>query len=107
MFGGGGMGGMFKQAQKIQREMTRLQQELAERVVEGIAGGGTVTAKVNGKQEVVEVKIAPEAVDPDDVEMLEDLVLAAVNQGLEKSRALAQQEMARITGGMLPPGLLG
>src|SRR3990167_4017670 len=103
MSGLGGMGGMLKQAQKTQREMARVQQELSERVVEGVSGGGVVKVKENGKKEILSVKIDPKAVDPDDVEMLEDLILAACNEGLQKSRDLASREMQKVAGGMLPP----
>lgn len=97
----------MKQAQKMQKEMARVQRELGERVVEGVSGGGVVKVQVNGRQEVMAVKVDPEAVDPEDVEMLEDLILAATNDGLQKARDLAQREMSRVAGGMVPPGLMG
>ena len=104
----GGMGGMMKQAQKMQKEIARIQEELKERVVEGTAGGGMVKCCVNGAQEVLSVKLDKDAVDPSDLSMLEDLITAAVNQGLKKSRELSQQEMGKVTGGMgLPGGLSG
>jgi DNA-binding YbaB/EbfC family protein len=103
----GGLGDMFKQAQQMTKELARIQHELKERVVEGTAGGGVVKVHMNGQQEVLAVKMDPEAVDPDDVEMLQDLVVAAINQAVEKSKALAQKEMNKVTGGALPPGLLG
>lgn len=97
-----GMGGLLKQAQKMQQEMERIQNELATIKIEGSAGGGMVTAVANGSQELLEIKIDPEVVDPKDVEMLEDLVLAAVNQALEKAKSRAESEMAKATGGMMP-----
>ena len=107
-FGGlGQMGNLVKQAQKMQREMARVQQELKERIVEGTAGGGVVRAQVNGPLEVVALKIDPESVDPDDVEMLEDLVMAAVSQAMKKARAMSDEAMAKVTGGMGMPGLPG
>ena len=107
-FGGGGLGdlgGLLKQAQKMQREMARIQDDLKERVVEANAGGGMVKVVVNGAQEIVSVKIDPEVIDPGDKEMLEDLVLAAVTQGLQKAKTMADEEMAKITGGMKLPGM--
>lgn len=103
--GMGNMQKMMKQVQKMQAEMARMQEELATREVEASAGGGMVTVVANGKQEVMSIKIKPEAVDPDDVEMLEDLVLAAVKEALRKSQEMVTEEMNRITGGMKIPGL--
>ena len=100
-----GLGNIMKQAQLMQQKMARMQQELEGREVEATAGGGMVTAVVNGKQQLLSLKIEPAAVDPDDVEMLQDLVIAAVNEAIKKSHELAQQEMAKITGGMNIPGL--
>jgi nucleoid-associated protein EbfC len=97
-----GMGGLLKQAQKMQQEMERIQNELAGMKIEGSAGGGMVTAVASGSQELLEIKIDPEVVDPQDVEMLEDLVLAAVNQALENAKARAESEMAKATGGLMP-----
>jgi nucleoid-associated protein EbfC len=99
------MGGLMKQAQKMQRDMERVKNELAERVVEGTSGGGKVTAQVNGAQQLVSLKIAKEVVDPEDTGMLEDLVIAAVNQGLEKSARMTAEEMGKVTGGLGIPGL--
>lgn len=96
-----------KQAQAMQKKMEEIQHELKERVVEGSAGGGMVTAQMNGRQELLSVKIDPEVVDPEDVEMLEDLVVAAVNQATKKSQELYEQEMAKLTGGLNIPGLSG
>ncbi|NMA62608.1 MAG: YbaB/EbfC family nucleoid-associated protein [Syntrophomonadaceae bacterium] len=106
--GFGGMGNlskMMKQAQKMQQEMARMQEELKDKEVEASAGGGAVTVKVTGKQELISIAISPEVVDADDIEMLQDLVLAAVNEGLNQSRELAKQEMLKITGGIEIPGL--
>jgi nucleoid-associated protein EbfC len=100
-----GMGNLAKMAQQMQAEMARVQAELADLTLEGSAGGGAVTAIINGQQEVVSLRIDPQAVDPDDVEMLQDLVTAAVNDGLRQVRQTAEEKMARVTGGMrLPPG---
>ncbi|NLU49888.1 MAG: YbaB/EbfC family nucleoid-associated protein [Syntrophomonadaceae bacterium] len=101
----GNLGKMVKQAQKMQQDIARLQEDLKNMEVEASAGGGAVTVKVTGKQELVSISISPEVVDADDVEMLQDLVLAAVNEGLNKARDLAKQEMAKITGGISIPGL--
>lgn len=106
--GFGGMGNlskMMKQAQKMQRDMAKMQEELKDKEVEASAGGGAVTVKVTGKQELISIAISPEVVDADDIEMLQDLVLAAVNEGLNQSRELAKQEMLKITGGIEIPGL--
>lgn len=99
-----GMGDILKQAQKMQEKMQKTQDELGNITVEGSSGGGMVTVTANGKQEVIGIKIDKEVVDPEDVEMLEDLVLAAVNQALGKAAETANQEMGKITGGMMPPG---
>ena len=97
---------MLKQLQKMQREMEDTQAQLAEEVVEGTAGGGVVKARVKGDQTVESVSIDPDALDPDDVEMLGDLVTAAVNEGLRKAKDLAADRLGGITQGMgLPPGL--
>ena len=91
---------LLQTAQRMQQEMTRVQSELGGHTVEGSAGGGMVVATVNGRQQVVSLRIEREVVDPSDVPMLQDLVVAAVNQGLAKSMELAQQEMAKVTGGL-------
>jgi DNA-binding YbaB/EbfC family protein len=96
---------MMKQAQKLQRQMMEAQEALADERVEGTSGGGTVKAVADGQQNVIEIKIDPEAVDPEDVEMLEDLVLAAVSEALRKSRDLAEERMGAFTKGMKIPGL--
>lgn len=103
--GMGNMQKMMKQVQKMQADMARLQEELVNRETEASAGGGMVTVVANGKQEISSIKIKPEAVDPEDVEMLEDLVLAAVNEALRKSQEMVAEEMNKITGGMKIPGL--
>ena len=103
--GFGNMSKMLKQAQKIQQEMAKLQEELKERTVDASAGGGVVEVTVNGKQELLAIKINPEVVDPEDVEMLQDLILAAVNEGLRKSQEMVAEEMSKITGGLNIPGL--
>jgi len=102
---GGNMAKMMKQVQKMQAGMMKLQEELGNRTVESSAGGGVVRVVANGKQELVSIEIQPEAVDPDDVEMLQDLVLTAVNEALRKSRDMVAQEMGRLTGGLGIPGL--
>jgi len=100
-----GMGAMMKQAQKLQATLAKVQEDLVEKFVEGSAGGNMVVVTANGQQEIVGIKINPECVDPEDVEILEDLVLAAIVQAREKAGELAQQEMQKATGGMLPPGM--
>ncbi len=101
---------MMRQMQKMQADLARVQAELEEMTVEGTAGGGVVTVTVNGHQDVQAIKIQPEAVDPEDVDMLEDLILAAVNDGLRKSRELSASEIEKVTGKVnlpgLPPGLI-
>ncbi|MBQ7857893.1 MAG: YbaB/EbfC family nucleoid-associated protein [Oscillospiraceae bacterium] len=106
----GGMGGMsqaqmMKQAQKMQQELLRMQEEQETKTYTASAGGGMVSATVNGKHEVVAISINPEAVDPDDVEMLQDMVIAAVNEAMRTADAEAAQNMSRLTGGMNLGGL--
>ena len=102
----GNMGNMMKQVQKMQKQMAKMQEELQEKVIESTSGGGMVRVEVSGKKEVVSLIINPEAVDPDDVEMLQDMILAAVNEGLRQIDELTASEMKKVTGGMnLPPGL--
>ncbi len=96
---------MMRQAQQLQQRFAKLQEELEQATVEATSGGGMVKAVVTGKQTVTSITIDPEAVDPDDVEVLEEMVMAAVNEALQKSQDLAQQKMAAITGGMNIPGL--
>ncbi len=102
---GKGMGDIMKQVQKMQAKMEEVQAELEDERVEGTAGGGMVKVVANGQQIIVEVKIEKEVVDPDDVEMLEDLIVAAVNQAQQKAQELAADKMAGLTGGMKIPGL--
>jgi nucleoid-associated protein EbfC len=101
------MGQLMKQAQQFQTKMAKLQEELGGKTVEASAGGGMVNVVVNGKQEVLSIRIEPEVVDPADVDMLQDLVLAAVNDGLAKSQEMVKQGMGELTGGMNIPGLPG
>jgi hypothetical protein len=99
------MGNLVKQAQQMQQRMLKLQEELAQRTVEASVGGGMVAVTVNGKSEVLRVKVEPQVVDPNDVEMLEDLIVAGVNEALRKAQEMMSQEMAKLTGGMKIPGL--
>lgn len=101
-----GMGNMMKQAQKLQAKMLSLQEELAHQTVEATAGGGMIKATANGRQQIVSIVIDKEVVDPEDIEMLQDLVLAAVNDALNKSQEMVSQEMGKLTGGMNLPGLM-
>jgi DNA-binding YbaB/EbfC family protein len=96
----GDLSGLVKQAQKMQADMKRLQQDLKDRVFEGRAGGDAVIAYANGVQELLQVKIKPGVVDPDDIEELEDLVVAAVRAALEEARRVSEEETNRITGGL-------
>ncbi len=100
MPGGANMNNLMKQAQKMQRQMEEMQKELEVSEFEGSAGGGAVTVKVSGKKELVSVKIRPEAVDPDDVEMLEDLIMAAANEALRSVDSYSSGKMSGLTGGM-------
>ena len=107
---GGGpsnMQSMIKQAQKMQEEMAAKQAELEEREYDISAGGGVVNVKINGKKEILSVKLAEEIVDPDDIETLEDLIVAGVNEAIKKVEADAAQEMSKLTGGMNIPGMPG
>ena len=97
--------GMMKQAQKLQAKMMEMQQEVGNRTVSAQAGGGMVEAVVNGRQELVTLRIDPEVVVAEDVEMLQDLILAALNEALNRSREMMAAEMAKLTGGMQIPGL--
>ena len=107
MFKGGmnNMQGMLKKVQKMQAEMTKLQEDLKTRTVETTSGGGVVTVVANGNKEVVSITIKPEAVDPEDVEMLQDLIVTAVNDAMKKIDAMTETEMGKITGGMKMPGV--
>jgi DNA-binding YbaB/EbfC family protein len=100
-----GFGNIMKEAQKLQEKMLAMQEQVAQKKVEATAGGGMVTVEANGKQEIVSIKIDPEVINKDDAQMLEDLVLAACNEALRKSRELVQQELGKLTGGMKIPGL--
>jgi len=101
-----GLGQMMKQAQKMQAQILKIQEEMAERTVEAASGGGMVSVTANGKQEVLSVRIEREVVDPEDVEMLQDLVVAAVNEALKKAQEMVAEEMAKVTGGLQLPGLM-
>ena len=105
MMGGTNMQQLARQAQKLQQQMAKAQEELDAREFEATSGGGMVTAKVNGKRELLALTIKPEAVDPDDVEMLEDMVMAAVNEALRTAADTVEREMGKLTGGMGMPGL--
>ncbi|MFO7643779.1 MAG: YbaB/EbfC family nucleoid-associated protein [Desulfosarcina sp.] len=100
------MGNMMKQAQQLQAKMLRMQEELANRTVETSAGGGMISVVANGAQQIVAIRIEKEVVDPEDVEMLQDLILAAVNDALKKAQEMASAEMGKLTGGMKIPGLM-
>ncbi|MDP6052358.1 MAG: YbaB/EbfC family nucleoid-associated protein [Candidatus Latescibacteria bacterium] len=100
-----GMSGMMKQVQKMQKKMVELQGELEQERVEGTAGGGMVTVVANGRQDILEIKIQPDVVNPDDVEMLEDLILAAIHQAQQRAQEMMDKEMGQITGGIQIPGL--
>ena len=107
MFNGGmgNMGAMMKKVQKMQSDMLKMQEELKKRTVEASAGGGAVTVVVSGKKEVKAVKIDPSAVDPEDVEMLEDMILTAINDGMKQIDEMTEKEMSKVTGGMKLPGM--
>jgi DNA-binding YbaB/EbfC family protein len=96
---------MIRQAQQLQQEMAKIQEELETATVEASSGGGMVKAVITGKQTVASITIDPQAVDPEDVELLEEIVMAAVNEGLQKAQDLASQKMSAITGGLNIPGL--
>ncbi len=107
--GGGGQANMQKQMQQMQamqRQMEEVQAELEKKEIEATAGGGAISVTVNGKKEIVSIKIKPEVVDPDDVEMLEDLVMVAANEALRQIEEISQSEMGKLTGGLSIPGLL-
>nr|WP_296972056.1 YbaB/EbfC family nucleoid-associated protein [Tepidanaerobacter sp. EBM-38] len=101
----GNMNKLMKQVQKMQQDMAKLQDELQERTVEATAGGGVVKVVASGKKQIVSIEISPEAVDPDDVEMLQDLVMAATNEALQKAEDMVAEEMGKLTGGLNMPGL--
>jgi len=101
-----GMGDMMKQAQKLQARMLKVQEELAEKTVESAAGGGMIKVVANGRQQLVSIRIEKEVVNPEDVEMLQGLILAAVNDALTKSQEMVAAEMGKLTGGLSIPGLM-
>lgn len=105
MGGGANMNQMIKQAQKMQEQMLKMQEEMEAKTYEATAGGGAVKVTIDGKRELTEVVISPEVVDPDDVEMLQDLIVAAVNEGLRKVEADSTAQLGSITGGLNIPGL--
>jgi DNA-binding YbaB/EbfC family protein len=100
-----GFGNIMKEAQRLQEQLAAMQEEVAKKKVEATAGGGMVTVEANGKQELLAIKIDREVINPDDAQMLEDLVLAACNEALRKSRDMVQQELGKLTGGLKIPGL--
>jgi DNA-binding YbaB/EbfC family protein len=100
-----GMGNMMKQAQQLQSKMMKLQEELADKTVESSSGGGMVKVTANGRQQILSIQIEKEVVDPADVEMLQDLVLAAINDALAKAQEMVSSEMGKLTGGLNIPGL--
>ena len=104
-FGGGNMGQMMKQVQQMQKKMEATQKEIEETTVTASAGGGMVEVEANGKKEILSIKIDPDAVDPEDVEMLQDLVLTAVNDAIKQVEQLSEDKMGKITGGMSLPGM--
>ena len=101
------IGNLMKQAQQFQEKMAKLQEEMGNKTIEASAGGGMVTVVVNGQQEIVSIAIDPEAIDPDDAEMLQDLVLAAVNDGLSRAKKMMNEEMGKLTGGLNIPNIPG
>lgn len=101
-----GMGQMMKQAQQLQARMLKLQAELAERTVESAVGGGMIKVVANGRQQVLSIRMEKEVVNPEDVEMLQDLILAAVNDALAKSQEMVSSEMGKLTGGLNLPGFM-
>jgi nucleoid-associated protein EbfC len=104
--GSGGLGGMMQQVQKLQEEMQKTQESLAQETLTVTAGGGAITIVITGRQVIQSIQISPEILSPDDVEMVQDLVVAAVNEALEKSREIAAKQMSGLTGGLNIPGLM-
>lgn len=103
--GKGGMKDLMKQAQKMQQELMKAQEELANKVVEGSSGGGMVKVEMNGKNQLISLKIDPQVVDPDDIEMLEDLIIAAINEAQEKVSKSSEDSLSKLTGGLNIPGM--
>lgn len=101
----GNMGNMMKQVQQMQKQMQKMQEELEQKEIEATAGGGAISVKVNGKKEILSIDIDPEVVDPEDVEMLQDLMIAAINEALRKVDDMTSNEMGKLTGGMSIPGM--
>ncbi|MBW2284256.1 MAG: YbaB/EbfC family nucleoid-associated protein [Deltaproteobacteria bacterium] len=101
------MGQLMKQAQQLQTKMAKLQEELGEQIVEASAGGGMVNVTVNGRQEIVSIRIEREVIDPEDAEMLQDLILAAVNDGMTRAKNMVNDEMGKLTKGLNIPGIPG
>ncbi len=101
-----GFGNLMRQAQQLQAKMLKVQEEMATRTAEASVGGGMVTAVANGRQELVSIKVEKEVVNPEDVEMLQDLIVAAVNAALKKAQEMVSEEMKKLTGGMSIPGLM-
>ena len=101
------MGNLMKQAQQFQTKMAKLQEELGQKTVEASSGGGMVTVVVNGQQEIVSIKIDREVVDPEDIDMLQDLILAAINDGLTRAKNMVNEEMGKLTGGLNMPNIPG
>ena len=102
--GMGNMGNMMKQAQKMQKEMMKLQEEIEQRTLEASSGGGAVKVEISGKKDIKSISIQAEVVDPEDVEMLEDLIMAAINEAIRKADEMVANEMSRLTGGLNLPG---
>jgi hypothetical protein len=101
-----GFGNLMRQAQQLQAKMLKVQEEMATRTAEASAGGGMVTALANGKQELVSIKVEKEVINPEDAEMLQDLIVAAVNAALKKAQEMVAEEMKKLTGGINIPGLM-
>ena len=101
------MGNLLKQVQQFQSKMSKLQDELGEKTIEASSGGGMVTVVANGKQEILSIKIDPEVIDPEDVEMLQDLIMAAINDALSRAKSMVNEEMGKLTGGLNLPNIPG
>jgi DNA-binding YbaB/EbfC family protein len=101
-----GLPQLMKQAQKMQSQLLKVQEEMATRTVEATSGGGMVTVKANGRQEILSIRIEPEVVNPEDLDMLQDLIVAAVNEAFKKAQEMMTEEMGKITGGLSIPGLM-